>query len=233
MFHRWVFALTAVWLSVGAFAAAQDRATVQLRDGSKFEGRIEELTANGELFVRVSQNDQRRVPVANVALIDKVGGASGLPETELREAAGSQHLLLLTNGSSVKGQLVAIRGGQGSANENKPRTYVFRAGDGRERLTGPIRCRACTSGTYPVAAITGGVNTRQRSRERRRYAWRAPHHGRGGWVNTGLRVRKGEWISFSTTGEVQLSENAADRAGAAGTPSMAPGAPLPAATPAR
>ena len=113
MFHRWVCALTAVWLSVGAIAAAQGhRATVQLRDGAKFEGRIEELTANGELFVRVSQHDQRRVPVSTVALIDKVGAASGLPDTELREAAGSQHLLLLTNGSSVKGQLLAIRGGR-------------------------------------------------------------------------------------------------------------------------
>ena len=44
MLQRWVIALTAVWVSVGAIAGAQDRATVQMRDGSKFEGRIEELT---------------------------------------------------------------------------------------------------------------------------------------------------------------------------------------------
>ena len=230
MFHRWVFALTAVWLSVGAFAAAQDRATVQLRDGSKFEGRIEELTANGELFVRVSQNDQRRVPVANVALIDKVGGASGLPDTELREAAGSQHLLLLTNGSSVKGQLVAIRGGQGSANENMPRTYVFRAGDGRELTYGPEQVSRVYLGTYPVAAITGGVNNNAGDLAKGVDTPGALYiTARGGWVNTGLRVRKGEWISFSTSGQVQLSDSAADRAGAAGTPRMAPGAPLPTA----
>ena len=81
MFQRWVIGFTAVWLGIGAIAGAQDRATVQMRDGSKFEGRVEELTANGELFVRVSQNDQRRVPVSSVALIDKVGAASGLPDT--------------------------------------------------------------------------------------------------------------------------------------------------------
>ena len=115
MLQRWVVGFTAVWLGIGAIAGAQDRATVQMRDGSKFEGRIEELTANGELFVRVSQDDQRRVPVSSVALIDKAGGASGLPDTEVREATGSQHLLLLSNGSSLKGQLVAIRGGEGSA----------------------------------------------------------------------------------------------------------------------
>ena len=107
MFQRWMCALTAVWIGVVAIGTAQDRATVQMRDGSKFEGRVEELTASGELFVRVSQNDQRRVPVTSVALIDKVGGASGWPDTELREATGPDHLLLLTNGSSVKGRLVA------------------------------------------------------------------------------------------------------------------------------
>src|SRR5687768_12657648 len=126
MFQRWVIGFTAIWLGIGAIAGAQDRATVQMRDGSKFEGRIEELTANGELFVRVSQNDQRRVRIDSVALIDKVGGASGLPETELREATGSQHLLMPTSGSAIKGQLVAIRGGEGSANDAQPRTYVFR-----------------------------------------------------------------------------------------------------------
>jgi hypothetical protein len=48
-----------------------------------------------------------------------------------------------------------------------------------------------------------------------------------GWVNTRLNVRKGEMISFVTTGEVQLSDNPKDRAHAAGTPRTAPGAPLP------
>ena len=232
MFHRAVCALTAVWLSVGAIAAAQDhRATVQLRDGSKFEGRIEELTANGELFVRVSQHDQRRVPVSTVALIDKVGGASGLPDTELREAAGSQHLLLLTNGSSVKGQLLAIRGGQGAANENAPRTYVFRAGDGRELTYGPEQVSRVYLGTYPFAAITGGAAVNNASDLAKGVDTPGALYitARGGWVNTGLRVRKGEWISFSTSGQVQLSDNATDRAGAAGTTRTAPNAPLPSA----
>ena len=228
MFQRWVCALTAVFVSLGAIAAAQDRATVQMRDGSKFEGRIEELTANGELFVRVSLHDQRRVPVTSVALIDKVGGASGLPDTELREASGSQHLLLLSNGSSVKGHLVAIRGGEGSANENMPRTYVFRANDGRELTYGPEQVSRVYLGTYPFAAITGGASASTSD-----LATGADVPGafrisaRGGWVNTGLRVRKGEWISFSTSGQVQLSDNSSDRSGSAGTPRMAPGSPLP------
>ena len=86
-----VFVLCALWVTT---PFAQRTVTVQLRDGSKIEGRIEELTPDGTLFVRVSQHDQRRIPISSVALIDRVGGASGLPETELREAVGSHHLLL-------------------------------------------------------------------------------------------------------------------------------------------
>src|SRR5918993_1814517 len=125
-----MFVMCALWVMT---PFAQGNVTVQLRDGSRIEGRIEELTADGTLFVRVSQHDQRRIPISSVALIDRVGGASGLPDTELREATGSQHLLLLSSGSSVKGQLVAIRGGQGSAQEGEGRAYVFRAQDGSQQ----------------------------------------------------------------------------------------------------
>lgn len=234
MHHRWISALVMVFMGLGAVTAAeaQDRATVQLRDGSKFEGRIEEMTG-GELFVRVSQHDQRRVPVSNVALIDRVGGASGLPDTELREAAGSQHVLLLSNGSSLKGQLVAIRGGEGSANENQPRAYVFRT-DGQERSFAPDQVSRVYMGQYAFASNTGstaaptgnsaaGLDPGQVVPG----AIRVP--AAAGWVTTGMRVRKGEVISFNTTGEVQLSENSADRARSAGSSRTAPGAPLPSA----
>lgn len=228
MSQKWIIALTAVWLGIGSVAAAQDNATVQMRDGAKFEGRIEELTAKGELFVRVSQHDQRRVPVTSVALIDKVGGATGLPETELREATASEHLLLLRNGSSVKGRLVAIRGGQGSANEDQPRTYVFRSTDGREQSFGPDQVSRVYLGSYPFASSSGAtVSNTQGLAAGNDVPGSIRVPASGGWVNTGMRVRRGEMISFNVTGEVQLSESSNDRARAAGTPRNAPGAPLP------
>jgi hypothetical protein len=229
MLQRWVIALVAVWVGICGVASAQDRATVQLRDGSKFEGRIEEMTT-GELFVRVSQHDQRRVPVGSVALIDRVGGASGLPATEIREAAGSQHLMLLSNGSSLKGQLVAIRGGEGSANGDQPRTYVFRA-DGREQSFPPDQVARIYLGGYPFGATSHDAPAEQApGLAAGNDTPGAVHVGAArGWVSTGMRVRKGEMISFNTSGEVQLSSNPNDRARSAGTTRTAPGAPLPTA----
>ena len=220
-----MFVMCALWVMT---PFAQGNVTVQLRDGSRVEGRIEEMTADGTLFVRVSQHDQRRIPISSAALIDRVGGASGLPDTEVREASGPQHLLLLSNGSSVKGQLVAIRGGQGSAQDNEARTYVFRSQDGSQQQYQAAQVSRVYLGTYPFAAISGGNTSSATDLDpggATPGAVRVPANA--GWVSTGMRVRRGETITFNTTGEVQLSSNASDRARAAGTPRTAAGAPVP------
>lgn len=218
-----VLAVCVLWVTA---ASAQMPVTVQLRDGSKVEGRIEEMTPDGTVFLRVSQHDQRRIPISSIALIDRVGGASGLPETEIREAAGSAHLLLMSNGGSVKGQLVAIRGGQGSAQEGQSRTYVFRGQDGREQQFAMDQVSRVYLGTYPIAAITGNtVPAGLDPGVAAPGAIRVP--ASAGWVSTGMRVRRGDVVTFNTTGQVRLSDNVNDRAHAAGTPRTAPGAPLP------
>ena len=50
-----------------------------------------------------------------------------------------------------------------------------------------------------------------------------------GWTSTGIAVRRGEWITFNTTGQIRLTTDAADVAGAAGSPAnrTAANAPLP------
>ena len=222
MFSVFVLSLTA---SAALAQGPTPDVTVQLRDGTKIEGRIEEMLPDGTLFLRVSQHDQRRIPITNIALIDRVGGASGLPDTELREATGPDHLLLLSNGSSVKGRLVAIRGGLGSAQGDQPRSYVFRVTDGSERQYPMAQVARIYTGSYPIAAITGNVSPSLDPGIDTPGSVRVP--ATSGWVSTGMRVRRGEVISFNTTGEVQLSDNASDRARSAGTPRTAPGAPMP------
>ena len=218
-----MFVLCALWVTT---PFAQSAVTVQLRDGSRIEGRIEELTVDGTLFVRVSQHDQRRIPISSVALIDRVGGASGLPETELREAVGSHHLLLLNNGTGVRGRLLSIRGGQGSAQEGQPRTYVFRTEDGSQREYEMAQVSRVYMGTYPFASNTGGASAAGLDPGNDTPGTiRVP--ATAGWVSTGMRVRQGDVVSFNTTGEVQLSSNGSDRARSAGSSRTAANSPLP------
>jgi hypothetical protein len=211
----------ALGVSLAAARQAEDRATVLMRDGSKVEGRIEELD-KGTLFIRVSLHDQRRIPIESVALIDRRGGAAGLPDTEIREARNAEQLLLLTGGSSVKGRLLQIIGGEGSSVQG-PRSYVFRTTDGRDLKYAPEQVSRIYLGSYPFEAAVretvavdnavppGGV--------------RVPANV--AWVSTGLAVRKGDRVTFNTTGEVQLSSNSADRSHSAGTLRTATLSPLP------
>ena len=207
--------LTALWMFVGftGLAAQEDRAVVQLRDGAKIEGRIEELD-KGTLFVRVSLHDQRRIPVSQIALIDRVGSAAGLPETELREARTSDHLLLLQGGSSQRGQLVQIVGGEGSGTAG-PRIYVFRTSDGQQRNFGADQVARIYLGSYPFGATTTTqVGALGATSNLPSGAIRVP--ATAGWVSTGFRVRRGDIVTFSASGEVQLSDNSQDRSGVAG-----------------
>ena len=224
MYQRFFVAFAFV-LALSPVTMAQepgDRATVQMRDGSKVEGRIEEL-AGATLFLRVSQHDQRRINVTDIALIDKKGGASGLPDTEIREARGAEHVLLLAGGNSVKGRLVSIKGGEGSGDAG-PRAYVFRTADG-ERQYGPGEVARIYFGSYPFEAANSGRNAELTPASVPAGGVRVP--ATAGWVSTGLNVRKGDWVTFNTTGEVQLSDSSSDRARSAGSARVARLAPLP------
>lgn len=203
------------------FAQQGHKATVLLRNGDRVTGTLEDVE-NDTVFVRVSLHDQRKLPVRDVALIDLVGGASGLPETELSVARGSGHLALLRGGESIQGTFVDVRGGE-TGKEGEPHTLIFRTSNGEERrvsLDNVSRVYfgnfpgATTAESAPSAAVPAG-------------AVRVP--GNAAWVATPLTVRKGDTVTFNVTGQVQLSTDANDVAQAAGslTQRRAAGSPLP------
>jgi hypothetical protein len=226
---RWAGCLT---LSAGLLvfgnvsAQSPDRVTVQLKSGEKVSGRLEDLE-RGTLYIRVSLNDQRKIPINDVVLIDQVGGASGLPETELSRARLPQPIVVLSNGSSLEGTLTDVAGGQGSGDESKPREFVFRLPNGAERRLRGEEVGRIYMGNYPDTGTPGATGTSGTT---------APSSGlrvhvnpQQRWTDTGLTVRQGQQVLFNTTGQVQLSVTATDVAQPAGGNRQASGAPMPAA----
>lgn len=221
---RTVMVLAAVVATTTVPAAADVRATVMLRSGERVSGNLEALDG-GTLFVRESRDSQRKLPFTDVALIDSVGGAEGLPETELREARGSAHLLLLKDGSATKGRLTDIDGGRGTSEGTAAElTFVFKTSGGEERRLKTDRIARLYLGNFPSEAAQtaepaaqtaepGTVNVAANQR----------------WVDTGIVVTRGQTVRFQSTGEVRLSGDSGDTATAAGSKRgrRADGAPIP------
>jgi hypothetical protein len=209
-----------------SFAQHEHRATVLLRNGERVAGVLEDVE-NNTVFVRVSLHDQRKLPVDQVALIDLVGGASGLPETELSVARGGNHLALLRGGESIQGRFVDVRGGE-TENAAEPHALIFRTTSGEERRVSLDNVSRIYFGNFPAStnAATGAPATASTDPVPAGSV-RVP--GNSAWVATPLTVRKGDRVVFNATGQVQLSSDANDVAEAAGSLAQrrAANAPLP------
>jgi hypothetical protein len=222
--RRFVLTLALATLAIPSvsFAQHEHRATVLLRNGERVSGALEDVE-NGTVFVRASLHDQRKLPIGEVALIDFAGGASGLPETELSAARGNSHLALLRGGESISGTFVDIRGGEEGATE--PHALIFRTTGGEERRIALDNVARVYLGNFPTT--TAVASSSPSAAAVPDGAVRVP--GNSTWVPTPLTVRKGDRVSFNAQGQVQLSDNAGDVAGPAGSMSQrrAAGSPLP------
>jgi hypothetical protein len=222
--------LALVVTSFAAIVGADEPVTAMMRNGERVAGPLEAI-GDGWVWIREGGREtgtQRKLPQNQVVVLDFVGSAAGLPETELREARGPGHLLLLRDGSSHKGQLVRVEGGEGAAGVNSKLTFVFRAEKGDERRLATSEIARLYLGNYPGAApgtATGPPPP----------ASTPPAPGEvvvaanQAWTDAGLVVRKGQRINFSAQGEITLSANPQDKAVSAGslTGRRAQRAPLP------
>lgn len=210
-------------------AQGSDDITVLLRSGERVSGRLEDL-ASGTLFIRVSTHDQRKLPVAEVALIDYVGGAQGLPETELGSARGADHVLVMRDSQVVSGRLMDIEGGVGSDKPADRRVYVFKTTGGEERRVAAEQVGRVYLGQFPSGTGSAAAGGKTLSMPESASGVRVPANQ--AWTATGIRVNEGQNVTFSVQGEVQLSASADNRATAAGAEGgrrAADRAPLPSA----
>ena len=214
-----VLALVALLMEAAPYA--QEQVTVVRRNGDKVSGRFEDWNRQTDaVYVRVSPSDQQQFPMRDVLVIDVGGNAGNLPSNETQAAQGGDHVLVTRGGEMLKGRLVNIEGGEGSAKENEPRTVTFQAGGERRlRLSEVARIYL---GNYPQQTSGGGTAASVPPG-----AIRVP--GNQQWTATNITVRQGDRVQFSVQGEIQLSPDADDKASAAGSLKgrKAPGAPAP------
>jgi hypothetical protein len=197
-------------LGLTTLAAADQQVTALLRNGDRVTGLFDGYN-NNQVYVDVSATDERKIPVGDVVLLDFVGGAQGLPETELSQARGDDHVLLLKSGNATKGRLVSVEG------TDRDPTLLFRTSSGEERRVrfsevgrlylgrypgaAPVDTSAPAATTVTTTGQSGGVNVNANQR----------------WTATGITVAKGQQVRFDASGEVQLSTDANDTAVAGGS----------------
>jgi hypothetical protein len=203
----------AVLLAAGT-AFAQDQATLVLRSGERVSGQLVDLGGVG-FSIRVN-GEVRRIKKAEVARIEFAGGGSLSPEWNEKLSSG-QHVVQLRSGETIAGNLYDISGTQ-------PLKVTVDTPSGRRDFNSTDIARIYLNSDSAVA--TGGRGTTQQPS----VPGAIVVSGNQQWVPTGRTVRNGETIRFESTGEVQLSANANDKAQPAGAFSQrrpAAGAPLP------
>lgn len=209
-------------LAVALPAVAQEQVTVVRRNGERVSGRFEAWNRQTDVvYVRVSQSDQRQFPMRDVLVIEVGGTAGNLPANETDAARGADHVLVTRGGEIVRGRLVSIEGGQGSENESIPRTVVFQAGG--ERRTPMSQIARLYLGSYPAQQTPAPPETGPAPPG----SIRVPGNQR--WTATNLTVRRGDQVQFTANGEIQLSDDASDKAAPAGSLKgrKAPNSPSP------
>ena len=229
-----ITALAALAVPSHALADHEHRVTVLMRNGDRVAGNLEDVEG-GVVFVRVSLNDQRRLPLSDVALIDLVGGASGLPETELSVARGPNELALLRDGSSLSGKFIDVHGGEATAGPNETHTLIFRTTNGEQRTIPLDNVARIYMGHFPGTAPTAQAAPAAPAAQPTFTTGDAVPAGgvrvpaNTPWTPTPLVVRRGDMVRFDVRGRVQLSDDVNDVAEAAGSlrERRANGSPLP------
>jgi len=218
MFKRTIFALAVAGVAyVGAVQAQENNATLTLRSGERVNGQLVDLGGVG-FTVRVSGQD-RQIPTNDVSVIDFTGGT--VSNEDWAKVTGGNQVAILRNGDTINGTLYDIGGAS-------PLRLTFKTSNGERELSSSEVARILLSRTDAAAAAVGTAGTGS--------ATLAPATGNGivvsaktQWTPTGLTVRRGEILTFNTTGEIQLSTAPDDVATSAGAKSQryATGAPLP------
>jgi hypothetical protein len=199
-------------LSFAAVSWAQENATITLRSGERLTVQVMDLGGVG-FTVRVN-GQERQIPTSDVAVIDFTGGS--LNSSDWAKLSGGQHVMFLKSGETVTGQLVDIGG-------SAPLRITFKTTSGDRDYSSSDVGRIVFA--QPSSTPTSSVAT---SGSASSTAQGITVSSQQQWTPTGIAVRRGDWVTFSTTGDVKIGGEGNPTSGPDGVSAttLAPGAPL-------
>ena len=186
--------------------------TALLRGGERVTGRFDGFT-NGLIHIDVSDTDERKIPVGDVALIDLVGAHRGCPKPN-SERRGRQSPAAPQERRRETGRLVAVEGAESNP---QPTTVVFRTPRVKSAVCACPRWDASTwvasRARRPSGVSSGPTHDHHPRAEQTRHVARRPAVD----VERPHRRQGAPVAHLTSSGEVQLSTDPNDTATTAGS----------------
>ena len=216
------FAIGLFSLATSLPVAAQETATLALKNGERPSGELIDMNAGG-FFLRINGQD-RQFPTSEVAAVEFVVGP--LPTAAQQMVNQGRPVVLLRNGQVIEGRLTDVGG-------TRPLRLTVETASGSRDFTsndvaqlhlaplnnaGPILSRGRGQQTppeqpapAPTPAPAGAIRVAANQQ----------------WTNTGIPVLRGERIQFTARGTITISRNlSATPDGNPTIPSSSPRFPL-------
>jgi len=227
-----VLVLVLMLAAATAALMAAPRATLVLRNGDRIQTELIDLGGVG--FTIRSGNSNETIAANDVALIDFVGGTT--PQSEVALMQNGSPFIALRNGDIVAGRLTDIGG-------TDPLRLTVRTNNGNQDFNSNEVARiflAKWDGMPSAGSQQAGTGRGQGQQQGRGQGQSQSQQGQGRgqgqaqgrnrvqgqtisipanqcWTNTGIYVDAGQPVQFAVSGEIQLSNDRNDLAGAAGS----------------
>jgi hypothetical protein len=204
MIKRTVLALSVAAFALTATAFAQENATFTLRSGERLSGQLLDMGGAG-FSVRVNGQD-RQIPTGEMAVIDFTG--AGATQSDWDRLGGGQ-VIVMKDGQVLNGQLTDVGG-------SSPLRLSIRANGADRDVSSNDVARIVLSRPNDVPASSAGGPTPLGSTGTANpvgFTVNAQQQ----WTSTGLTVRRGETLTFSSSGEIKFGPGSASPAGSTET----------------
>ncbi|HSK09212.1 MAG TPA: hypothetical protein VK911_06525 [Vicinamibacterales bacterium] len=186
---------------VSTTATAQEQVTALLKSGERVSGELVDL--GGYDYTFKVNGQERRIAIGDMVLIDFSGNAQNLNLAEAARAGDGRHVIVMRDGQVIEGRLLDIR------EATKPLALTVEVGGQKREMTSSEVARVYTDRPSAAVATSGSAQGAGNARTVQVSAARQ-------WTPTGITVRQGEVVQFSSSGEVRLSGNPDDVSQVAG-----------------